>query len=192
MTTSNDLHPSTNDSPIASTRPNRKSFGSRGSVEQPVPQGESSGILTFSLEAQAKRKTPREQEDIQGTGNKKLCSLDLTDLPTLGDHFLRALHGKTESVVSLSAARLRDAEMALSHAEGTLQGAKDAMEAAELLQHNSGARTARFQQWMDEAPSEDQDPDFENAVLSATKASQAYLDQYSLRAQKRIEAAKHD
>lgn len=191
MTTCNDFHPSTGDNPMASTEPNRKSFNSHDSVEQPVPQGESSSTSTSSLQAQVKRKTPQEKEDMQGTDNKKLCRLDLTDLPTLSDHFLRALHGKTESAVSLSAARLQDAEIALSKAEGALQEAKDAMEAAELLQHKSGARAARFQQWMDEAPSEEQDSDFEDAVSSATRASQAYLDQYSLRVLKRIEAAKH-
>ncbi|KAJ4313169.1 hypothetical protein N0V84_009548 [Fusarium piperis] len=187
-----DLHPSTDDRPLASVGTNRNSFSGRESVERPVTRGQSRDILAPSLEAQVKRKTHQGQDDTHGTGNKRLCSLDSTDLPTLSDHFLRALHEKTESAVSLSVARLRDAEKALSQAEGTLQAAKNVMESAGLLLHNSGVRTARFQQWMDKAPSEDQDPDFEDAIVSATKASQAYLDQYNFRVQKRIEAAKHD
>ncbi|RSL40467.1 hypothetical protein CEP54_016109 [Fusarium duplospermum] len=192
MSTCNDFHPSAYERSPARVGINRALVGGCENADQSIPQSQSSNIPACSLEAPAKRKITQDQEDIQGTGNKRLCSLDSADLSTLSDHFLRALHKKTASAVSSSAAHLQDAEMALSQAEGTLQVAKDAMEASELLKDKSGGRTARFQQWLEKAPSEDQDPDFEDAIVSATKASQAYLDQYSFRVHKRITAAKHD
>ncbi|EEU33510.1 uncharacterized protein NECHADRAFT_89412 [Fusarium vanettenii 77-13-4] len=192
LSTCNDFHPSACEMSPARVGIDQDLVGGCENADQSIPQSQSSDIPTCSLEAPAKRKISQEQEDIQGTGNKKLCSLDSADLSTLSDHFLRALHRKTASAVSSSAAHLQDAEMALSQAEGTLQVAKGAVEAAELLKDKSGGRTARFQQWLEKAPSEDQDPDFEDAIVSATKASQAYLDQYSFRVHKRIAAAKHD
>ncbi|RSL53213.1 hypothetical protein CEP51_014929 [Fusarium floridanum] len=192
MSTCNDFHPSAYERSPARVGIDRDLVGGCENADQSIPQSQSSDIPTCSLGTPAKRKISQKQEDIQGTGNKKLCSLDSADLSTLSDHFLRALHRKTASAVAGSAAHLQDAEMALSQAEGTLQAAKDAMEAAELLKDKSGGRTARFQQWLEKAPSDDQDPDFEDAIVSATKASQAYLDQYSFRIHKRIAAAKHD